>query len=137
MLSPIDEWNINKGLDSGKRSICYKKLENGYVVIIMAEGAYTIDCKSQEKAEEIVKKIKASNDINKVNVVSNVITISQRTTSHTTIMCDDNEELAIKLVKHLRKQEILNVKAKQKYERERQTERARVNIDIDQTENLK
>ena len=123
MLLPIDLYNINKDLDSGKQSICYKKLENGYVVILMAEGAYTIECKNQEKAEEFVKKIKASNSINKVKAISNVITISQKTTSHTTIMCDDNEDLAINLVKRLRTQEILNLKAKQKYEKARQAER--------------
>lgn len=123
MLSPIDEWNINRGLDSGKKSICYKKLENGYVVILMAEGAYTIECTSEENAQKLVEKIKVSNSINSVQLVSNVIAISQKTTDWTSIMCDENEDLAINLVKRLRTQEILNLKAKQKYEKARQAER--------------
>ncbi len=110
MLSPIDEWNINRGLDSGKKSICYKKLENGYVVIIMSKGEYCLTLHDKYLAQEFKQRISTSSAINEIKVEDNVITINQNSTDFTLINCKGCERLAIKLVKNLRKQNILDEK---------------------------
>ena len=117
MLTPVEMMYINTSLDSSKKWIYLKESNGNYQVVIEAYGEYVIEFVDMTKAVEFVQKIFDASENNKVKQKDNKVIINRKSNVDTLILCRDNKELAVKLVKHLRKQRVLHIREELKREK--------------------
>ena len=106
MFTPREMLYINTFLEKEGRGIWYRWYWGCYELHVERAGKYVIEFDNQHLAIEFCKRIVAGQNV--ASIKDGVITIDVRNNnSHIKIKCGQNEELASKLTKHLRKQWVL------------------------------
>ena len=108
MFTPKELVYINTMLEKENRGI-WTRFNNCYEVAIKAQGKYVLEFSGQPKAIEFEQRLVMDN-AEGFSMANGVITIYKKSEKAIYIKCGNNEQLANKLTKHLRKQYVLNVR---------------------------
>lgn len=104
MFTPRESLYINTFLEKEERGIWSRYFNKGYEVGIKRKGRYVLEFDTVQQSIQFEQRLLLSDDSN-ISLSNGVIIIYKKDNDHTTIIkCGQNEELAKKLTKHLRKQ---------------------------------
>lgn len=107
MFAPKENLYINTLLNNDRRGIWTGWFIDGYKVYVERMGRYVIEFETHKQAIDFNQRITASQNVG-TSMKDGVIVMDIRdNNAYITIDCGKNEELAIKLTKHLRKQWVL------------------------------
>lgn len=115
MFTPNEYLYINTNLKANEGRIYYDLIDlvsdnaSKWFVVIKLNGRYTLEFKDKYKAMNFLESKINTNGHNVSSFSGETITLVKRDRDHSILIdCGQNKELAIKLVKHFRKQYIKN-----------------------------